>query len=518
MADNVLKKLRKESGGGDSANVLATLRETRNQSKRSLSDLSASEWAGIVGNAIVDAAGQTARRADDVVRSVASGATFGLADEAAAAANTATGLGPDGTYDENLAAERERDAEIPASVAIPSQIAGGVMAGSGLARGGLTLLKGAKPTVTSMATRGGAEGAGYGAAHAFGSAEGGFRDRAEGAAWGSLLGLLTGAGTGAVTGRMAKGASSKAPTVQAFKRQAGSQYDTALNSGVTLNQTRFDSIADDLAFAARQEGFHPKIHPKVSAALDEFGKAKGSTPSMQDVDNLRKILKQASGSIEKAERRLAQQLISELDDHLDQLTPADVIAGNVKEATTALKEARGLWQKASKGEAIENLIRRADDRASQFSGSGLENALRTEFRNLAMNEKKMRLFSKAEQAAIKKVGQGGKIENVLRALGKFAPTGVVSSVLSGGAGYGIGGPVGALALPALGYAARGGATAMTQANARAASELMRAGHATPLPSQASPAQLSALRALLIGEAQQGGVTLNSLRGPDRARR
>jgi hypothetical protein len=116
--------------------------------------------------------------------------------------------------------------------------------------------------------------------------------------------------------------------------------------------------------------------------------------------------------------------------------------------------------------------------APNFSGSGAENAVRTEFRTLAKNTAKMRTFTPAERSAIERVAKGGPIGNTLRMLGKFAPTGVVSSALSGGAGYAVGGPVGAVALPAAGFAARQGATAATLGNARAASETILRGGAT----------------------------------------
>src|SRR5690606_40869921 len=70
--------------------------------------------------------------------------------------------------------------------------------------------------------------------------------------------------------------------------------------------------------------------------------------------------------------------------------------------------------------------RRSSDlevRASQFSGSGLENALRTEFRQLAMNPKRLRRFTQEEQRAIKEVAFGNPTSNTLRQIGKLAPTG-----------------------------------------------------------------------------------------------
>jgi hypothetical protein len=449
------------------------------------------------------------RAVDDFGRGMADTFTFGLADEIAAGAGTVTGLGEGGSYEENLATERARD-EAAGPGRTAGQITGALTGAAGIGRAGLSLLRGAQPTVKSLAARGAAEGALYGGAYGAGSAEGGPQARAEGALWGSLLGALTGGGTGAVAGKMAQGGRAKAPSVSSLKSQGGAAYDRAFNSGVTLKPGAFDTIADDLAFSAKQEGFHPKIHPKVSAALDEVTNAKGGTPTLQDVDNLRRVLKQASGSIEKAERRLAGRLIEQLDDALENLTPGDVLAGNVGNATQALKDARGLWQRASKGDTIEGLIRRAEDRATQFSGSGRENALRTEFRGLAMNEKRMRLFSKTEQEAIRRVAKGDPIGNVLRFVGKAAPRGVVSGGFHLGVAGVTGNPLLGAATMGVGELGRQGATLATRANARAASELMRAGGRLPPPQALLPAQKNILEALLLSQSQQNVNALDPL--------
>lgn len=91
----------------------------------------------------------------------------------------------------------------------------------------------------------------------------------------------------------------------------------------------------------------------------------------------------------------------------------------------------------------------------------------------------MRRFSKDEQAAIRKVAEGGAVENGLRLLGKLAPTGIVSTGIGGSIGFAIGGPAGAVAVPAAGAAARKGAGIMTGRNAKRASEEVRRGGKAP---------------------------------------
>lgn len=143
------------------------------------------------------------RQADDLVRSVASGATSLFADELAAAANTALGIGPGKTFEENLAAERARDEAINPALRTAGEIGGGIA--TTVATGGLGLLS-RLPAVAAVPATGAVEGALAGA----GGAEGGLAERATGAGIGAGLGLgigLLGAGAGAGIQRLARSGS-----------------------------------------------------------------------------------------------------------------------------------------------------------------------------------------------------------------------------------------------------------------------------------------------------------------------
>jgi hypothetical protein len=61
---------------------------------------------------------------DDAARSIANGMTFGYADEFAAKMDELTGRG--GSYEQNVAKERAKDAQIPAAISIPGEIGGAV--------------------------------------------------------------------------------------------------------------------------------------------------------------------------------------------------------------------------------------------------------------------------------------------------------------------------------------------------------------------------------------------------------
>lgn len=454
------------------------------------------------------------RAVDDTVRSVASGNVASLADEFAAGmdASTAYGMdllrsqfgGPDNLpwselYDTAIAQERARDAEINPMLRIGGEIAGAVMTGTGLARGGLTVMNMARPTIGGMALRGAGEGAAYGAAYGFGAGEGA-ENRLTGAAFGAGVGAaggaLLGAGAGALNRPIPQSATNN------LKAQASAAYQAADDAGVIISRQSVGSFARSLQDEMAEQGIDATLHPRALAALNRIMSLDDNV-TLRGMEIIRRVAKSAAASNDPSERRLAGIIIDRLDNYVGGLGPDDVVAGNVDAAVSALQNARNLWMRGSKTEIVTSLIERANTRASQFSGSGLENALRTEFRQLAMNPARMRLFSPEEQAAIRRVSEGGTMTNLLRTLGKFAPTGVVSQVLAGGAGLAIGGPVGAVALPAAGMAARQGATAMTNRAAAQAANVMSGAGPAVRPTLTAQQQ-ALLRSLVTGNAAVGG--------------
>lgn len=139
-----------------------------------------------------------AEKLDDLVRSIASGASFGLADEFAAGASALTGVGGQAEgrdYETLLAAERARDEATPLGPRVAGEIAGGVATG-GLA--GKAVTKGLPWVATQFSKLPGwlkasGLGAGYGTAYGFGGGEGGVKERAESALGGAETGMLLGA-------------------------------------------------------------------------------------------------------------------------------------------------------------------------------------------------------------------------------------------------------------------------------------------------------------------------------------
>lgn len=297
------------------------------------------------------------------------------------------------------------------------------------------------------------------------------------------------------------------PTKQELKSGSQAAYKRAEEAGVIIKPESFEKSKNALVSTLEKEGIDPTLHPSTTAALKRITETEGPL-TLEKLETLRKIAKSAESTINGADKRLAYKVVDHIDDYMQALKEGDVSSGNPKAATAALAEARNLWSRTRKTDVIDELMQRAELSASNFTGSGLENAIRTEFRALAKNPRRMKTFTAEEQAAIKRVVQGGKIENGLRMFGKFAPTGVVSAALSGGAGFAAGGPLGAVALPLAGAAARKGATAMTMRNVNRAQELMRRG-----PKQIEVAAPAAEQAKNLGINRRANVMQSADKAP-----
>ena len=409
------------------------------------------------------------------MRGVAETATGGFLDELSGGVARAFVASPEEAEFVRQTSRQLTEAS-PPGARLAGNIAGGIGVGAALpVAGGGALARGA----ASMA-----EGAGLGALAGAGAAEEG--ERLEGAQQGALVGAAFGAAAPFISS--AFGGVSRAfnrtvaPSLDQLRRAAQGFYQQADDIGLTVSQSSLVNAADDIVKGLREAGYSPRLHPKITGAVREIASAAETGPqSLRQLDILRRIAQSAGRSVEPDERRLGGILVDKIDDYLLNVGPQDVVAGNPAQATAALRQARRLWSRLKKGEEIEDLFARAEITAPNFSGSGRENALRTEFRALAKNAKKMRVYTPAEQAAIRRVAKGGPVTNSLRMLGKFAPTGVVSTALSGGTGAVIGGPIGAVGLPAAGFAARQAATLGTTRAARQASEMVRSGGLAQMP-------------------------------------
>lgn len=319
--------------------------------------------------------------------------------------------------------------------------------------------------------------------------------------------LLGGLATGGMIARSANRSAQRAaedavPTVEQLKQQAGDKFENARSSGVVANQQQTQQLARDFKDIAQQEGLISptgrvsSAYPKASEALkmvEDYATGTMSVPQMQTV---RKVLSDAAANPDGAERRMATAMLKKFDEFTSPLSPD-------------LAQGRALYTRAMRGEQLETLRDLAEANRSKYSASGVENALRNEYRNLNRRiiRGSERGWSPEMQDAIRRVDEGTTLSNTARNIGRMAPTGPMTFMSSVGApglfGTMLGGPVaGATAATTAamtGYAGRAAATKMGMNNAILAELMARNGGA--VSGQANPELLGGiLGAIMASQA------------------
>lgn len=288
-----------------------------------------------------------------------------------------------------------------------------------------------------------------------------------------LYGAATTLGTG-VVGSVKRPQKEQALSSDSLSRIATDRYDQLQASGVQLKTDEFVNSMGNIAKGLRQEGYTPTGYPKITGAIQELT----STTQPKDwteIQALRKMIRSGQTSTDPEERRLASILLDEYDNYLLNVPKNAIAAGDMKNAGQLWSEARTSYSRMKKSEVFEDMLNQAKLDRSKFTQAGEENSLAQQLRQLAKNDKRMRLFTKEEQAAIEQAAKGGTTQNLLKFFGRFAPTGPVSGMFTGGAT--VMNPALGLGLAGTAAASRVGATNMRRATVNDLSNLMRTGSA-----------------------------------------
>jgi hypothetical protein len=440
------------------------------------------------------------------------GALYAGNDELAGGVNAAV-PGP-GTMGERarFATERSRaeheanmrDNPIATTV---GEVVGGVATGGraidaarqGVSRAAQPLANFAGRNFATRAATGAAIGGADAATYGFMAGEDGnrFNTAIDAGKWGAGMGAAGSLGVDAISAYLANRTTKKAtdrmvantPTSDELRTDAGALFDEAVRTGGTANQSQTAKLAADFRDTLTREGLigpdgkMVTSYPKVSDAfrqIEAYGRQSMSPAQMRTV---RRLLQNAAQSQDKSEARMGSILLDQFDGFATEFMPQ-------------IPQANDLYTKASRGDLIDEAIELAGNRAGAYSGSGFENALRTEFRRLNRDIIKGRLkgLSPDQVSMIAKIAKGGPMENLMRDVGRMAPTSVMNATMTGGApvmvgsmlgspGLGVAAGVGALGAGAVG---RNIATKMQGRNADIVSALMRGGEMpTALP--ANPA-------------------------------
>jgi len=284
-----------------------------------------------------------------------------------------------------------------------------------------------------------------------------------------------------VSGRQAKNLLKEAaPSAEDLKNISRSVYKELDNSGVRMKAKVFEGMVNKVEKAAKSQGLSPRTTKKAAGAIADMRDLVGKSPTLSEVDDLRRVAQGVAGSLDGTEKALGARMITEIDNFMDGISPkalqmSDGVAIKASEIAPKYKAARSLWGRARKSELIQESIEAAKTRAS-----GFENGMRIELGKLAKNKGTRKFLTKDEISMIRSIEAGNTSQNVAKFLGRFAfNEGRSSNILSalGGVAGGsiIGGTVGAVAVPVVGQVARGIAKNLTKSRVNFLDAITRAG-------------------------------------------
>jgi len=310
-----------------------------------------------------------------------------------------------------------------------------------------------------------------------------------------IAGMLAGMAVGAPFGFKLNRGAINAPSQESLISEANTLYANAKNAGVSLDPNKFAEHMTQIGKDLRQFGYaeNSPTYSGIKGVLEEL--ADTSRPKdMLELQALREMIAGEQGSTIPKVRMLASKLKEHFDDYILN-APDDVVQGN-KEGIKAWKKARNVYSRLSKAEIFDEMFERAELDKSKYTQSGAENSLATQLRNLAKNNKKMRMFTEDEQEAIKDAAKGNVTQNVSKFLGRFFPSGPITGYLLGDLAARIpyvGQAVGAVSGIGKYIATQGRKTAIANL-----ADQMRLGYKPELESHFGKVPATALRGLLSG--------------------
>jgi len=269
-----------------------------------------------------------------------------------------------------------------------------------------------------------------------------------------------------------------APDAETIKDTARTIYTDLDNSGIRMKSKDFRGMARRIKRETAKQGLDARVTPRAAGAIAVMDDIVGTSPSLTEIDTLRKVAQKVAGNIDPTEASLGLQMINEIDGFLDQVRPSALTKGNIPAAEVAgkYKAARNLWGRARKSEMIQEAITRGQDVAA-----GAEAGIRNEFNRILRNKKLSKFIPDDEKALMRDVIQGDFAQNMTRLVGKVglsidrSPNVFGSIVAGGGLGQVVAGGPGAIIVPIVGTVSKQIARTLTTNKAKFVESMARAG-------------------------------------------
>ena len=276
-----------------------------------------------------------------------------------------------------------------------------------------------------------------------------------------------------------------APAASELRATASALFENSRAANAGVNADTFKEFASKLVDKAMKAEIDPTldgqavdVYRKMVDIVNDGASAGGI--KLSRLHNLRQLAQDVVIEAKKDRtKRFANEIIDGLDDLIGGLKPEQMVGAGGKQAANDMLEGISTWARAKKLAIIEEAITQAE-----FQASGVTNGLRLKFQAILRNPKTRALFNQAELAEIKRVANGGVVDNIARLIGKFG-FGLGNNgnnVVGGSIGLALGGIPGMM----VGSAARKGSEILTTRAAERAAKAVATPNLPVLPKLPAP--------------------------------
>lgn len=285
------------------------------------------------------------------------------------------------------------------------------------------------------------------------------------------------------------------PTAQEIRDAARQNYADVRALGVEINPAPVSQLARRIETDLADLGLTQRNVPETYGVIRTLqNPPRNSVMRAQDFENARQELVQArQNPTNRREAVAANAAINHLDNYLANIPANHVIRGDAARASELFGEARGNWAAASRADTAAGKIDLGELNASTaHGGQNIDNATRQAVKQLIRPDKNGRSmaqkmgYSADEIAMMNRVARGTRTGNILRGIGKLAPTDFIKVMAHAMAAKESLGAT--LPISGLSYAAKRLGDRSTLGNAARLDEMVRARsplHQSTIPPPAS---------------------------------
>lgn len=304
--------------------------------------------------------------------------------------------------------------EVAGAVAVPVPVKGGA-------------------TLKEAVKEGAKLGAKLGFVYGSGNADGGVVERVKGGLEGAISGGLFGAAAPVAVNFGSKafqklfGKSAERPTLESLKATKTAAYNAVESAGEKFGPDDIKALSAAATSRMDDVNFLPEVDDQTAAVLKRLDLLSNRELTIGQVDKLRR-------DVWDRYSKTKELGLLEVIDSIDEMVAART---STSELMDAARVANARYKKA---ELLDLAFQKAADQtAATGSGGNVLNKMRQAVTQIINNPKQAKWFSAAEIDTMRAFVQGSASENVLRQVGKLAPTGnglMTALNLLGGATFG----------------------------------------------------------------------------------